>query len=102
MEKKIIEGQDLENVSGGNNYVVNTGDSRNAAIRVAPGLNSQQVGSLPNGTVANTTGNFAKADGRTWHRSIIRFSDGSRRAFSGLTGDQHTIHAEIAQIPPAV
>ena len=66
MEKKIIEGQDLENVSGGINYVVNTGDDRNAAIRVAPGLNSAQVGSLPNGTIANTTGNFAKADGRTW------------------------------------
>ena len=28
MEKKIIEGQDLEECSGGNNYVVNTGDSR--------------------------------------------------------------------------
>ena len=65
-DKKIVDGQALEDINGGINYVVNTGDSRNAAIRIAPGLNSAQIGSLPNGTVANTTGNFAKADGRTW------------------------------------
>ena len=54
-----INDQELENVSGGEYRVVNTGDSRNAAIRNAPGLNTAIIGSLPNGTWANTTGRFA-------------------------------------------
>ena len=65
MSDKIID-QDLENVSGGVYRVVNTGDSRDAAIRVLPGLNTTIIGSLPNGTVANTTGRFVRADGRNW------------------------------------
>ena len=64
MEK--MNEQDLGHVSGGVNRVVNTGDERNAAVRVAPGLSYAQIGSLPNGTVANATGNFAMADGRNW------------------------------------
>ena len=46
-EKTNLNDQELENVSGGEYRVVNTGDSRNAAIRSAPGLNTPIIGSLP-------------------------------------------------------
>ncbi|MDO4989087.1 MAG: hypothetical protein Q4E45_01130 [Eubacteriales bacterium] len=62
---KLVD-QELENVSGGEYRVVNTGDSRNAAIRSLPGLNTSIIGSLPNGTWANTTGRFIRVDGRNW------------------------------------
>ena len=65
-EKTNLIDQELENVSGGEYRVVNTGDSRNAAIRSAPGLSTPIIGSLPNGTWANTTGRFTRADGRNW------------------------------------
>ena len=65
MSDKILD-QDLENVSGGAYRVVNTGDDRNAAIRVMPGLNTTIIGSLPNGTMANTTGRFTRVAGRNW------------------------------------
>ena len=65
-DNKNLTDQELENVSGGDCRIVNTGDSRNAAIRVYPGLNTEIIGSLPNGTVANTTGRFMRADGRNW------------------------------------
>ena len=65
-EKTNLNDQELENVSGGEYRVVNTGDSRNAAIRSAPGLNTPIIGSLPNGTWANTTGRFVRVDGRNW------------------------------------
>ena len=65
-DKEIIKEQELENVSGGAYRVVNTGDDRNAAIRVMPGLNTTIIGSLPNGTMANTTGRFTRVDGRNW------------------------------------
>ena len=65
-DKTLIDTQDLENVSGGINRIVDTGDERNAAVRVEPGVNHAQIGSLPNGTMANATGRFASADGRNW------------------------------------
>ena len=65
MSDKLLD-KDLENVSGGVGRIVNTGDSRDAAIRVMPGLNTTIIGSLPNGTVANTTGRFVRVDGRNW------------------------------------
>ena len=65
-EKSFINDRDLENVSGGVSRVVNTGDERNAAIRNAPGLSTTIIGSLPNGTVANTMGRFTRVDGRNW------------------------------------
>ena len=65
MSDKLLD-QELEKVSGGVGRIVNTGDSRDAAIRVMPGLNTTIVGTLPNGTVANTTGRFTYADGRNW------------------------------------
>ena len=65
-EKEIIKDRELENVSGGEGRIVNTGDYRDAAIRSYPGLNAPVVASLPNGTMANTTGYFTQADGRNW------------------------------------
>ncbi len=65
-ENNKINDQELENVSGGIYRVVNTGDTRNAAIRNAPGLSTTIIGSLPNGTVANATGRFVRVDGRNW------------------------------------
>ena len=65
-EKEIIKEQELEKVSGGECRTVNTGDYRDAAIRSYPGLNAPVIASLPNGTVANTTGIFTQADGRNW------------------------------------
>ncbi len=51
-EKTNLNDQELENVSGGEYRVVNTGDSRNAAIRSAPGLNTPIIG--------------IRVDGRNW------------------------------------
>ena len=65
-EKTNLNDQELEKVSGGEYRQVNTGDSRNAAIRSAPGLNTPIIGSLQNGTWANTTGRFTHVDGRNW------------------------------------
>ena len=65
-EKNTVNDQELEKVSGGAYRVVNTGDERNAAIRNAPGLSTTIIGSLPNGTMANTTGRFVRVDGRNW------------------------------------
>ena len=66
METKNMNDQELDNVIGGEYRVVNTGDTRDAAIRSYPGLNAPVVATLPNGTVANSTGRFAYADGRNW------------------------------------
>ncbi len=67
MSDKInLSEQELENVSGGTTRVVNTGDSRVAAIRIAPGLNTTVISTLSNGTQAHVTGRFTYADGRNW------------------------------------
>ena len=66
METKKLNDQELENVSGGEYRVVNTGDSRPAAIRTYPGLDAPVIATLQNGTMANATGRFAYADGRNW------------------------------------
>ena len=66
MNTKDMNDQELEKVSGGEYRTVNTGDSRDAAIRSYPGLNAPVVAVLPNGTVANSTGRFTFADGRNW------------------------------------
>ena len=60
MENKNLNEQELENVSGGEFRVVNTGDARPAAIRSYPGLNAPVVATLVNGTQANSTGRFTQ------------------------------------------
>ena len=57
MKTTNMNDRELENVVGGEYRTVNTGDSRDAAIRSYPGLNAP---------VANSTGRFAYADGRNW------------------------------------
>ena len=47
---------EMEQATGGVYRTVNTGDSRDAAIRSYPGLNAPVIATLPNGTVANSTG----------------------------------------------
>ena len=66
MDTRNMNEQELQNVSGGEYRTVDTGDWRDAAIRSYPGLNAPVVATLPNGTVANSTGRFAFADGRNW------------------------------------
>ena len=66
METIKMHDQELRNVNGGEYRTVNTGDSRDAAIRSYPGLNAPVIATLPNGTVANSTGRFTYADGRNW------------------------------------
>lgn len=61
-----INEEALDSVVGGARRIVDTGDDRNAAIRIAPGLDMEQTASLKNGTVVNATGRFKKADGRNW------------------------------------
>ena len=56
MEDTTLKDQELENVSGGEFRTVNTGDSRDAAIRAYPALNAPVIAVLPNGTAANSTG----------------------------------------------
>ena len=56
----------LETVTGGVLRIVDTGDMRNAAIRIAPGTSKGQIASLKNGTQVNATGEFMRADGRNW------------------------------------
>ena len=63
MEDTTLKDQELENVSGGEFRTVNTGDSRDAAIRAYPALNAPVIAVLPNGTAANSTGKFTYADG---------------------------------------
>ena len=65
-DKNMLNDQELESVTGGEWRVVNTGDSRDAAIRSYPGLNAPVVATLHNGTQANATNNFQQADGRNW------------------------------------
>lgn len=66
MKTTNMNDRELENVVGGEYRTVNTGDSRDAAIRSYPGLNATVVATLSNGTAANSTGRFAYADGRNW------------------------------------
>ena len=56
----------LEQVTGGVRRRVNTGTSQNAAVRRGAGMKYDQIDSLENGTYVNATGEFMKADGRTW------------------------------------
>lgn len=61
-----INEEALENVTGGVVKIVNTGDQRDAVIRIAPGTSNAQIGSLKNGTRVNATGELRTADGRSW------------------------------------
>ena len=59
--------QELENVSGGEFRVVNTGRNIEAVIRSGAGFNYPQIFAVKNGNAVNTTGRCVRADGRTWY-----------------------------------
>ena len=64
----MINEESLKDVTGGVQRIVDTGDERNAAIRIAPGTTNAQTASLKNGTLVNATGEFMRAGGRNWAR----------------------------------
>ncbi len=67
-DKKNLNERELNDVSGGVYRTVNTNMSLNAVVRSGPGFNYAEVGSLVNGTQANTTGNIAQSpDGTVWY-----------------------------------
>ena len=69
MDKKSLNPEDLNNVSGGAMRTVNTGMAIDAVVRGGPGMQYGQIGSLKNNTQVNTTGNssYNPQDGRTWY-----------------------------------
>ena len=68
-EKKVLNSEELNGVSGG---VMRTVDTRrpgvDAVVRSGPGMTYGQVGSIVSHTQVNVTGNssFNQMDGRTW------------------------------------
>ena len=68
-EKKALKKEELEGVSGGVMRTVDTRMNMDAVVRSGPGISYAQIGSLKNGTQANTTGNssYNPQDGRTWY-----------------------------------
>ncbi len=67
-EKKNLNENELNDVSGGVYRTVNTGMKMDAVVRSGPGLSYPQISSLPNGTQANTTGNVARGpEGYDWY-----------------------------------
>ena len=68
MKNNIITDEELENVAGGVQRVIDTeGASAYANIRVAPGLGSDVMLSLRNGAHVFTTGRTEYKDGYTWY-----------------------------------
>ena len=55
-EMNRINEEALDNVVGGAIRKVNTGSSKNAALRNGPGTGFEQIDSLRNGTRVDTTG----------------------------------------------
>ncbi len=67
----ILTDDELEMVSGGNYYTVDTGTSQNAVIRSGPGSGYPQVGSIPNDQYVFTIGESVEDKenkDRTWYR----------------------------------
>ena len=69
MEKKSLDNNALNGVTGGVTRTVNTGMAIDAVVRGGPGMQYGQIGSLKNNTQVNTTGNtsYNPQDGRTWY-----------------------------------
>jgi uncharacterized protein YraI len=69
MDKKALNPEGLNNVSGGVMRTVDTKMALDAVVRGGPGMQYPQVGSFTNGTQVNTTGNYSynSMDGRTWY-----------------------------------
>ena len=68
--KKISE-EALENVVGGKRVVVHNDAVNYANIRVTPGLNTEVLFTVKNGTELETTGNKISRDGYTWYEVYL-------------------------------
>jgi hypothetical protein len=68
-DKKVLNSDELNGVSGGVSRIVDTKQPMDAVVRSGPGMTYPQIGSLRNGTQVNTTGNasYNPQDGRTWY-----------------------------------
>ena len=68
-EKKALNNEEMNGVSGGVYRTVDTRKPMDAVVRSGPGMSYQQIASLKNGTQVNTTGNnsYNPQDGRTWY-----------------------------------
>ncbi len=67
-DKKVLNEDEMQQASGGVYRTVNTNMAMDAVVRSGPGFNYAQIGSLKNGTQANTTGNVSmNRDGETWY-----------------------------------
>lgn len=68
-EKSTLNNEEMNGVSGGIMRTVDTKKPVDAVVRGGPGLEYPQIGSLPNYTQVNTTGNtsYNSMDGRTWY-----------------------------------
>ena len=68
-DKKVLNSDELNGVTGGVSRIVDTMQPMDAVVRSGPGVSYPQIGSLRNGTQVNTTGNasYNPQDGRTWY-----------------------------------
>ena len=67
MENKTpLSLDEMEKVSGGSQKTIHT---RNAIVRIGPGSEYNQTGTLSQGTVVNFTGtvDYNNNDGKTWY-----------------------------------
>lgn len=76
MNTRELKPEEMDQVSGGVNRLVNTGTGDNAAVRMDASKGSRQIASLPNGTVVDTISDelvYDPAAGR--HFVQISFTD---------------------------
>ena len=77
-EIRKLTQEELEGISGGAVREVHNDSVPYAYIRVAPGLSSEILFSVDNGTKLSTTGNKITRDGYTWYEVYLagRYSYG--------------------------
>ena len=95
MDKKPLNPEELENVTGGVMRTVDTKMALEAVVRGGPGTQYSQVGSLTNGTQVNTTGNtsYNSMDGRTWYEKLSNVRMDGRKFVRVLLMNSNTLSA---------
>ena len=68
---KKINDDALENVTGGKTVTVHNDSVNYANIRRTPGLNTEVLFTVKNGTQLMTTGNKITRDGYTWYEVML-------------------------------
>ena len=84
-EKKALNNEEMNGVSGGVYRTVDTRKPMDAVVRSGPGMSYPQIASLKNGTQVNTTGNNStiltiRRMAEPGMRSTIRCTDGWQEA----------------------